>query len=128
MPNTSLDRTASMKNTATFKSCATSPAPNGSARNPQNAAQNARYGASLNRNRYEHGDATSSFTMSFTPSASDWSNPSGPTRVGPSRSCIRADTLRSAQMPRNAERPMNPNNSAAATAPAATRFHGYGRY
>src|SRR2546423_1758826 len=40
-----------MKNAATLSSLPTSPFPNGRARNPQKLAQNARYGASLNRNR-----------------------------------------------------------------------------
>src|SRR5581483_7441885 len=117
-----------MKNAATFSSRATRPRPNGSARKPQNAAQNARYGASLNRKRSAPVGATSSLLMSLMPSASDCSSPNGPTRVGPSRSWMRADTLRSAQMAKNVETPMKPKSAAAATTAAASRFHGSGRY
>ena len=41
----------------------------------------------------------SSLVMSFKPSAMGWSNPNGPTRLGPTRSCTQADNLRSSQMP-----------------------------
>ena len=128
MPNTSLDSTARTKNAATFISFATRPLPNGRARNPQNAAQNARYGARRNRNLSAVAGATSSFEMSLMPSASDWSSPNGPTRVGPRRSWMRADTLRSAQIAKNVDPPMNPNSAKAAVTPAATRFHGGDRY
>ena len=40
----------------------------------------------------------SSFSASFTPSASDWSSPNGPCTLGPMRCCIRATTRRSSQM------------------------------
>ncbi len=40
----------------------------------------------------------SSLSISFTPSASDWSMPQGPWRFGPMRSCIQATTLRSHTM------------------------------
>ena len=41
---------------------------------------------------------TSSFSISLMPSASDWSMPQGPCRLGPMRSCIQATTLRSHTM------------------------------
>ena len=40
----------------------------------------------------------SSFSASFTPSASDCSRPNGPVRFGPGRDCIRPTTRRSAQI------------------------------
>ena len=119
-PNTSLDSTASMKNAPTDKSCATSAGANGSAMNPQNAAQNARYGASRNRTVSAPAGVLSSFVMSLMPSARDWSSPNGPVRVGPRRSCIRPETLRSAQMNISAEPPMKPTMTPAATAAAKT--------
>src|SRR3954462_255412 len=41
---------------------------------------------------------TSSFSISLMPSASDWSMPQGPCRLGPMRNCIQATTLRSHTM------------------------------
>src|SRR2546423_11306949 len=40
----------------------------------------------------------SSLNASFSPSASDWSRPNGPTRFGPGRTCMRATTRRSYQI------------------------------
>ena len=56
------------------------------------------------------------------PSASDWSSPNGPTRVGPSRSWMRPETLRSAQIAKKVEMPMNPKRSAAVVTPAASKL------
>src|SRR5690606_27880928 len=41
----------------------------------------------------------SSLKADFTPSASDCSRPNGPTRLGPTRICMRATTLRSTSTP-----------------------------
>ena len=38
---------------------------------------------------------TSSLRKNLPPSASGWSKPPGPTRLGPTRSCIQAETFRS---------------------------------
>jgi hypothetical protein len=97
-PNTSLERTASMKNAATLRSYPTRSRLKGRAMNPAKAAQNARYGATRNRNLSAASGAVSSLLMSLSTSASDWSSPSGPTRVGPSRSWMRPENFRSSQM------------------------------
>src|SRR5207249_8848912 len=125
-PNTSLESTSSMKNAATLSSRPTSPRPNGRARNPTKLAQNARIGAIRNRSVSDPVGAVSSFMNSLMPSARDCNSPNGPVRVGPSRSWMRPETFRSAQMAKYAETLMNPNSRAAAVSPVATRFHGYG--
>ncbi len=52
-------------------------------------------GARLNKNLSEPLGVSPSFTNNFTVSANDCNKPFGPTRLGPRRICIQADTLRS---------------------------------
>src|SRR5215467_3663435 len=49
------------------------------------------------RGLYTYGGVRSSLRMNFSPSANGCSNPNGPTRVGPHRFWMCAETLRSSQ-------------------------------
>ena len=53
-------------------------------------------GAAMNTTRFAPLGITVSFINSFKPSAKGWNRPSGPTTLGPLRSCDQASTLRSA--------------------------------
>ena len=78
--------------------------PNGRARKATNEPQKAMYGAMRNRKWSAAAGMVSSLQTSLRPSARVWSQPNlPPTRVGPSRSWMRPDTLRSAQMKIRAE-------------------------
>ena len=109
------------------KFCETRSSPNGRARNAQNVAQNAKYGAILNKNGSAAVGVVSSLVINLMPSANDCSSPKGPVRVGPRRSCIRAETLRSAQMYMSADTPMKPRTSPAAISGIAAMASQVGR-
>lgn len=63
----------------------------------------------------------SSFSISLMPSASDWSMPQGPCRLGPMRSCIQATTLRSHTMEKST---VTIRNAKQNTALMTTSHHG----
>ncbi len=72
--------------------------PNGITEKVTNAGIVAMTGASRKTTLSAALGMMSSFSASFTPSASDWSRPKGPCTLGPIRCCIRATTRRSNQM------------------------------
>ena len=72
--------------------------PNGITENVTNAGTVAMTGARTKTALSAALGMMSSFSASFTPSASDWSRPNGPCTLGPMRCCIRATTRRSNQM------------------------------
>src|SRR3982750_896984 len=61
-------------------------APYGMTAQVSSAGMSAIGGASTNSGVYASPGYVSSFMMFLTPSATDWSNPCGPTRLGPRRS------------------------------------------
>src|SRR6476469_9698557 len=126
-PNTSLDRTARMKNADTFRSLPTTSLPRGSETKATNEAQKARYGASLKRNLSATSGAVSSLTRSLMASATIWGRPNSPRRVGPRRSCIRPDTLRSSQTKMLAVAATKLTTMTPITRQAATKSNGAGR-
>ncbi len=96
MPNTPIDDTERISNRPMLTSATVAqPAPNGTSASSPSAAPVAMTGARRNRNLSALSGTMSSFASSFSPSASGWSRPSGPTRIGPRRACMKADTLRS---------------------------------
>ena len=84
-------------------------------RNPEKTM----YGASRKSFRSADAGMMSSFWMFLTPSASHWSKPWGPTRLGPTRDCMRAHTRRSSQLVTPASGATKNDNTAKATATAA---------
>src|SRR5262245_61989212 len=117
-----------MKKAATCNSRPTTPALNGSATNATNVAQNAIYGASLNRNRSAPLGIVSSLVTSLIVSASDCAQPYlPPVRVGPRRSCMRPETFRSSQMKTITESAINRTMIEAITTPAAITSNGFAK-
>ncbi len=72
--------------------------PNGITENVMNAGITASTGARMKTALSAAVGMMSSFSASFTPSASDCSRPKGPLTLGPIRCCMRATTRRSHQM------------------------------
>ncbi len=72
--------------------------PNGITEKARNAGTVATTGARMNTALSAAVGMMSSFSASFTPSASDCSRPNGPCTLGPMRCCMRATTRRSNQM------------------------------
>jgi hypothetical protein len=72
--------------------------PTGTTVKMSSAGRRARYGASLKTNRSARSGMRSSLKNSLTPSASVWSSPYGPARLGPIRLCMSLMTLRSNQI------------------------------
>src|ERR1035437_9337806 len=71
-------------------------AANGITAHVMNAGTNESTGARMNSGRFAAAGYVSSFTKFFSPSAIGCSHPL-PTRLGPCRSCIHAETFRSAR-------------------------------
>src|SRR6266478_4025173 len=82
----------------TFMSASISDDENGITAHGKMNASITRYGANLNSGESASSGMMSSLQTFFTPSASHWRNPCGPTRLGPTRDWIRAHTRRSAQL------------------------------
>src|ERR1051325_5154438 len=78
--------------------CDSHGAPYGMTDHVSSAGMNDITGARMNSGRYAWSGYVSSFMMFLTPSATDCSNPCGPTRLGPRRSWMKAHTRRSSQM------------------------------
>jgi hypothetical protein len=74
------------------------PFPMGTTASAINAVMRAKAGAMIKNGLFAWLGIMSSLKMNFTPSASGWRNPNGPTRLGPSLSCMNALTLRSASV------------------------------
>ena len=62
------------------------------------AGMTERYGASLKTKESARSGSRSSLKTSLVPSASVWSSPQGPARLGPMRLCMSEMTLRSNQI------------------------------
>ena len=73
-------------------------APYGITAQVSSAGMNEITGARMNSGVFASPGYVSSFMMFFTPSATDCSSPCGPTRFGPRRSWMNAQTRRSSQM------------------------------
>ena len=69
--------------------------PNGITAKAVNAAATLMAGEIRKTNLSAADGTMSSLSSSFNPSAIGCSNPHGPTRIGPSRACMNAKTLRS---------------------------------
>ena len=73
-------------------------APNGMTANVISAGINDNAGAMMNSGLYAAPGYVSSFMMFLSPSAAGCNRPPGPTRFGPSRSCIQPAIFRSASV------------------------------
>src|SRR5262249_880763 len=106
-PYTPIEEHASTSRTATGMSVSCSGVrwpktdtfgPNGMTENAVNAQTAEMTGAKKYTTLSASFGMMSSLNASFSPSASDWSRPNGPTRLGPGRTCMRATTRRSYQI------------------------------
>src|SRR5256714_933748 len=70
----------------------------GTTEKARKAGSTDRYGASRKTGRSAESGIDCSLKNNLMPSASDWSNPNGPARLGPIRFCMSATTLRSSQI------------------------------
>ncbi len=77
-------------------SASTTPGANGTTAQTISATVKVMIGASRNRPRFAAVGMIVSCRKTLRPSAKDWSRPSGPTTLGPRRSAIAAQILRSA--------------------------------
>ena len=71
---------------------------NGTTAKASRAGPSASAGARVKTNRSARRGITSSLMRSFRTSAIGWSSPCGPTRLGPSRTCMNAMTFRSSSV------------------------------
>src|SRR6185369_653162 len=69
--------------------------PNGITEKTMKAEATAMYGAKKKIQRSAFSGMKSSLVSSLSPSAIGWSNPHGPTRIGPRRACMKAEIFRS---------------------------------
>jgi hypothetical protein len=120
MPTTTSEVTAVMYRMPTLRSAAISTLPKGTATKAATNPVVTTYGASLNRRGSASVGTISSFIRSFRPSASHCRMPCGPTRFGPMRDWIRAQTRRSMKVVTPATLSTKPKMTIAATSTIAT--------